>query len=100
TADVGALVPRQADPAQGLEDHGLAVGARPGPIGVLDAEDELAAVLARKDVVEQRDVRRAHVGIAGGRRGDANPDWSGRSGDAVTRRGHAARLVTRRDTLE
>ena len=45
----------------------LAAGAALA-VGVLDAQHELPAVLARQGVVEQRDVGGAHVGIAGGAR--------------------------------
>ena len=76
-ADVGPLVPRQADPAERVEDHLLGVGARARLIGVLDAQDELAALLAREHVVEQRDVRGADVRIAGRRWCDPHTDRPG-----------------------
>ena len=73
-ADVGAFVPVEAEPAQGVEDHLLGGGDEAGAVGVLDAEDELAAALAGVDEVEQADVGGANVRVAGGRRGDADAD--------------------------
>ena len=70
-ADVRALVPIEAAPAQRFEDGALALGGASRPIGILDAQDELAAVLAREAVVDQCDVRRPNVRIAGRRRRDA-----------------------------
>ena len=78
-ADVGALVPGEAEPVEGVEDLLLGRGDEAGAVGVLDAQDELAAALAGVDVVEQADVGGAYVGVAGGGRGDADAD--GRSSD-------------------
>ncbi len=64
-ADVRPLVPRKAQPAQRLEDHALGGRVRALAVGVLDAQDELPAVLLRPGVVEQRHVRRADVRVAG-----------------------------------
>ena len=52
-ADVRALVPGEAEPAQGLEDHPLAGGMAALAVGVLDAQEELAAQLAGEGVVER-----------------------------------------------
>ena len=68
---VRPLVPVEAQPAQSLEDHALALGVAALPVGVFDAEDELAAVAARQGQVEEGDVGGAHVGISRGTRGDA-----------------------------
>ncbi len=76
TADVGAFVPRQPAPAQRLEDRALALGRAAGVVGILDAQHELAAVLAGETIVDQRDVRRANVRIAGRRRRDAGANAS------------------------
>ena len=78
SADVGPLVPPQAEPAEGVEDHGLARRGAALAVRVLDAEDELAAVLAGEGVVEERHVGRPHVGIAGGAWRDARPDRHGK----------------------
>src|SRR4029079_1495678 len=71
-ADVRTLVPGEAQPAQGLEDHPLAGGMAALAVRVLDAEEELAAQLASEGVVEKGHVRRADVGVSRGRRGDAS----------------------------
>jgi hypothetical protein len=71
-ADVRALVPLQPHPVQRAQDGRLGLGRRPRAVGVLDAQDELAAVLLGERVVEERDVGRAHVRIARGRRSDAD----------------------------
>ena len=78
-AHVGALVPVEPEPAQGVEDLLLAVLAVARPVGVLDAQDELAALLARERQVEQRHVRRADVRVAGGRRARPRAAGPGRS---------------------
>jgi len=75
--DVGAFVPLQAKPAQGVEDHLLGAGDEAGAVGVLDAQNELAAALADVEEVEQADVGRADVRIAGGRGSDADADGGG-----------------------
>jgi hypothetical protein len=54
-----------------LENDALALGSAAGPIGIFDAQNELAAMLTSKAVVDQRDVRRAHVRITGRRWRDA-----------------------------
>jgi hypothetical protein len=76
-ADVGAFVPGEAEPAEGVEDHLLGGGDEAGAVGVFDAEDELAAALAGVDVVEQADVGGAYVGVAGGGGSDADPAATG-----------------------
>ncbi len=71
-AAVRTLIPGEAEPVEGVEDHLLGGGDEAGAVGVLDAEDELAAALAGEDVVEQADVCGSDVGVAGGRGGDAD----------------------------
>ncbi len=39
-ADVGALIPLQAEPSEILEDRGLRLARGPLDVGVLDAQDE------------------------------------------------------------
>ncbi|MCY1426439.1 hypothetical protein D9M71_422600 [compost metagenome] len=84
-ADVRAFVPFDAEPAQGVEDllFGLAGGAQ--LVGVLDAQDELAAVLAGEAEVEQRDVGGADVRVAGGRRRDTGAN-GGHEGSRAKRK--------------
>ena len=72
--DVGAFIPREADPAQRVKDHLLGGGHEAGAVGVFNAEHEFAAALLGEDVVEQADVGGADVRVAGGRRCDANAD--------------------------
>ena len=62
---VGALVPVQPEPVQRREDLRLALGDVAGPVGVLDAQHELPALLTCERQVEQRHVRRADVRVAG-----------------------------------
>ena len=73
-AHVRPFVPDKAQPAQGLEDHPLAGGMGALAVGVLDAQQELAARLLGERVVEERDVGGADVRVARGRRCDACPD--------------------------
>src|SRR5271154_4854605 len=74
SADVGAFVPGEAGPAQGVEDHLLGGGDEAGAVGVLDAEDELAVALTGVEEVDEADVGGANVGVAGGRGSDADAD--------------------------
>jgi hypothetical protein len=68
------LLPIELEPPEAVEDFLDRVGGRAGAIGVLDAEVEGAAVMARLEPVEQRRAGAADVEIAGGRGGEAN-DW-------------------------
>ena len=74
TTHVRALVPLETQPAQRGKDGGLGLGRAALLVGVLDAENEGAAVLAGETEIEERDVGRAYVRIAGGRGGDAGAD--------------------------
>src|SRR5690606_13484662 len=71
-ADVGPLVPRDAEPAERVEDGPLALLGGARLVRVLDAQQELPAALLREGVVEQRDVARADVRVTGRRRRDAD----------------------------
>jgi len=51
--DVGALIPVQAQPVQGIEDLLLAVLTEPRLIGVLDPQDELPPLLPGEGEVEE-----------------------------------------------
>ena len=64
-ADVRTLIPGQPGPAQRGENRAFRFRCRAGPIRVLDAQDEIAAAVFGKCVVDQRDVRRADVRITG-----------------------------------
>ena len=76
-ADVGALVPGEADPLEGVEDHLLGGGDEAGAVSVFDAQDELAAALVGEEEVQQADVGRADVGVAGGGGCDADAGGGG-----------------------
>jgi hypothetical protein len=56
---------------QGVVDLPLAVLLQPRTVGVFDPQEETPVLLAREREIEHRHVCRADVGIAGGRRGDA-----------------------------
>jgi hypothetical protein len=66
-AHVDALVPVELEPAQTVEDLLVALLAVTAGIGVLDAEDQLAAVVPRVRPVEQGRADETHVGSPGGR---------------------------------
>jgi hypothetical protein len=60
-------IPVQLQPAQAFEDRVDRRLGRPLPVGVLDAQAEDAAVMAREQPVEQGGARAADVQEAGGR---------------------------------
>jgi hypothetical protein len=62
---------------EGVEDLLLAGGDETGAVGVLDAQDELASALFGIDVIEEADVGRSYVGVAGWGWGDADADGDG-----------------------
>src|SRR5262249_59237243 len=72
-----ALVPREPEPAHGVEDRVDVLLRRARPVGVLDAEDENAAVMARVEPVEERGSSAANVKMAGGTRSEAHADGLG-----------------------
>jgi hypothetical protein len=73
-ADLGALVPVQPEPAEVFEELLVRGGDVAGLVGVLDADDELAAQSFGKEVAEQRRAGAADVEVPGGRRGEAGSD--------------------------
>ena len=73
-AHVGALVPVEPQPAQGVDQAALVVRVGPRPVGVLDAQDHPAAAAAGEEAVEEGDVGRPQVRGAGGGRGDTDAD--------------------------
>ena len=91
-ADVRPLVPVQAEPAEHVVELRLAVLAEAGSVGVLDAEDELAALLAREGEVEERHVGGADVRVAGRRRRHAGAHRAGAVRGRDARRGLGADL--------
>ena len=68
TLGVGAFVPLQTQPAQRPHNRVLTGARRASLVGVLDAQDELAAKLFGKDIVKQRDVGGTDVRVTGWRR--------------------------------
>ena len=60
-ADVRTLVPLEPQPAQVGEDGRLVRLVRARRVGVVDAQDEAAAVVAGEEPVEERGARRADV---------------------------------------
>ena len=65
------FVPLQAEPLEALEDGARARVGAAALVGVLDAQEELAAVLLDVEPVEERGARAADVEEAGRRRGEA-----------------------------
>ena len=74
SADVGALVPVEPEPAQPVEDAGDHLPRGPLGVGVLDAQDERAAVAPGVEPVEERRAGAADMQVARGRRGKADAD--------------------------
>src|SRR5205085_306799 len=66
SADIGAFVPVEPEPAQIAEDARLGLARRALDVGVLDPEDEGAAVTPREEPVEQRRAGVADVQVPGG----------------------------------
>ncbi len=67
-----SLVPVEAEPGEAVEDDlGVFVGGT-GLVGVLDAEQERAALFAGEEPVEEGGAGAADVEVSGGRRGEAN----------------------------
>ena len=72
-----SFVPIDPQPAQCAEDGFNGAGDVAALVGVLDTDDETAAVVTGKQPVEQGGADIANVGEAGGRRGVADPDGVG-----------------------
>ena len=73
-ADLGALVPVEAEPAEAVQDRLQRLGHVALLVGVVDAQDELAAVLAGEQPVEQGRADAADVQIAGRAGGETRAD--------------------------
>ena len=65
------LVRVQAEPVHAVQDHLHGFGRRTLAVGVLDAQDEYAAVAARVQPAEQRRAHAADVQQAGRARGES-----------------------------
>ena len=79
SADIGPLVPVEAEPAQVGDDARLRLAGRSIGVRVLDAEDIGAALTAREQPVEQRGARVADVKVAGRTRSKSNAHGSAQS---------------------
>ena len=65
-ADIGALIPAEPQPTQRIEDFLFGFARRSHLIGILDAQQELPAMLFGKAIVDQRDIGGADMRVAGG----------------------------------
>ena len=70
-------VPVEAKPFETVDDRRDCLGRRPPPIGVLQTQQEPAAVMAGKEPVEQRGAGATDMEEAGGRGGKAGDDGHG-----------------------
>ena len=100
TADLDALVPVQAEPAQRVQQLLVALLGVPCGVGVLDPEHERAAHVPGVGPVEQGGAHHPDVRHAGGRRAEPDPDVGagGGGGGGVGRggAGHDAASVVAR----
>ena len=76
-ADVGAFVPVEAEPAEALHDAVFRTGDGALLVGVFDAEDECAAVMAGEEPVEEGGAEAADVKLAGGAGAESDADAHG-----------------------
>src|SRR3990167_7043183 len=67
-----ALVPVELQPFQGLQDRFDRFGRRSFAVGILDAEDKLAAMVAGEKIVEQSRARTSNVEVPGGAGGESS----------------------------
>ena len=86
-------VPIEAEPGQPVEDGVDGVGGRTLPVGVLDAQQELAAGVPGIEPVEQSRARAADMQIAGGRGGKARDDGLGHAPERTSRIGGEIRTA-------
>ena len=66
SALVGTFIPIEAEPVQAVEDDLVRLGGVAFFIGILDAEDELAAVFAGEEPVEKGGASATDMKKAGG----------------------------------
>ena len=74
SADLGALIPIESEPAYGAQDDLGVLGSRAGGVGVVDAQDERAAVGTGKGPVVDCRAGTADMQLAGGRGREAHAD--------------------------
>src|SRR5699024_10961787 len=89
TPDRDALVPVDPEPAHGVQQLVVGLLAVTSGVGVLDAGDQLAAVVAGVGPVERGGAHHADVRRAGGAGAEADPDLVGRGGGGCGGGGHA-----------
>ena len=66
-SDVGAFIPLQSEPVQAVDQFFLRIGIIAFAVGVLDAQDELAAGLARQEEIIESGAPAAQMSAAGRR---------------------------------
>src|SRR5205814_7279914 len=74
SANVRAFIPIQSEPSQTFVDCGRGFFGVTRAIGILDSQNEGAAVMPGKKPVKQRGARPTNVEIAGGRWGKTHPN--------------------------
>ncbi len=82
-----ALVPIESEPAEAVEDDLDGLRGVACLVGVLDAQDERTAAVARVEPVEEGGASPAHVEVTGGRRGKADADLRIHTGGQPCKRG-------------
>ena len=70
-ADVGTLVPAQAQPSKAAQNGGFGLGITASSVCIFNAQDEFAAMLLCEAVVKQRNISGADMGVASRRRSHA-----------------------------
>ena len=70
----GAFIPIDAQPLEAVQDGGEGFGDVTGLVGVVDPQDELAAVLAGEEPVEQGGANAADVQVTGGAGSESGAD--------------------------
>jgi len=65
SAHIRSLVPLEPEPGQSIEDHSLALDRAALAVRILDTKDEAALLLTSESVIEERDVGRTDVWVAG-----------------------------------
>src|SRR5829696_5279942 len=74
TLAVRALVEGEPEPSEVFELRPLELGSAPLPVGVLDTEDQIPAVMSGEEIIEERGARTAEVEEPRRARGEADPD--------------------------
>ena len=83
---VGTLVPIEAEPAHALQDAVNHLRGRAFEIGVLNTQDQRAAMMTGEEPVEQGGACAAHMQVSGGR-GSKTDAWPGGRGGGRTEGG-------------